>query len=66
MDPVKLTLDENILVANLGNGSLLVELQVVEGASALNSPLLLGRRCHCVVIVLGRKGLNVYQLEVRE
>jgi hypothetical protein len=26
----------------------------------------LGRRCHCVVIVLGRKGLNVYQLEVRE
>ena len=45
-----LTLDENVLVTNLGNGSLLVELQVLEAASALHTPLLLGSGCHCVVI----------------
>ena len=46
----RLTLDKNVLVANLRNGSLLVELQVVKAASALHTPLLLGSGCHCVVI----------------
>jgi hypothetical protein len=46
----QLTLDENVLIANFGNGSLLVEVQVVEGtiALSLDTPLLLGRRSHYV------------------
>jgi hypothetical protein len=50
----QLTLDENVLIANFGNGSLLVEVQVVEGtiALSLDTPLLLGRRSHYVCLDL--------------
>jgi hypothetical protein len=46
----RLTLDENVLVTDLRNRSLLVEVQVIEStiALALHTPLLLSRRCHYV------------------
>jgi hypothetical protein len=48
----KLTLDENVLIANLRNRSLLVEVQVVEStiALSLDTPLLLSRRSHYVCL----------------
>ncbi|KAH0207617.1 NAD(P)-binding protein, partial [Aureobasidium melanogenum] len=55
----RLTFDKNILVTNLRNRSFLVELQVVERSSTLDSPLLLGRRCHCGICV-GLRRLEVH------
>lgn len=43
---LRLTLDKHVVVSQLWNRSTLIELEVVKTASSLNSPLLLGLRCH--------------------